>query len=210
VRDLYVPKYAALKYFLLALSTNAPDPIRIERGDRRYFICNFIEHSKSSEDSAEFFQKFATWLEQQDGYQIMCNWLHSLDISDANFRTPPITQAKLDLMEQETSAEGNTQLASLEIATTYRENAFMLKSVQDTWKLSQKSAVTALKNAGFEGVKRRWITGQKPTTLWIQKAFIPKINEPLKLDVFTDKRSFSVTLRSESNKDEHGFVDAEE
>lgn len=210
VRDLYVPKYAALKYFLLALSTNAPDPIRIERGDRRYFICNFIEHSKSSEDSAEFFQKFATWLEQQDGYQIMCNWLHSLDISGANFRTPPITQAKLDLMEQETSAEGNMQLASLEIATTYRESAFMLKSVQDTWKLSQKSAITALRNAGFEGVKRRWITGQKPTTLWIHKAFIPKIDEPLKLDVFTDKRSFSVALRSESEKYEHGFVDAEE
>ena len=194
VRDPYIPKYSAQKYFLLALSTNTYDPIRIERGDRRYFICEYIRHRQSSQESEEFFNRFAVWLEQQDGYQKMCNWLNSVDIKNVNFRSPPQTDAKIDLTERETSAEGNTQLASLELSTTYKEYAFLLKSVQDTWKLTQPSAITALRNAGFTDVKKRWNSGD-PYTLWFQKDCIPKNNYDLRVDIFMDKKSNALGLR---------------
>tara|TARA_B100001027_G_C16156671_1_gene280642 strand:- start:137 stop:559 length:423 start_codon:yes stop_codon:yes gene_type:complete len=124
----------------------------------------------------------------------MCNWLNSVDIKNVNFRSPPQTDAKIDLTERETSAEGNTQLASLELSTRYKEYAFLLKSVQDTWKLIQPSAITALRNAGFTDVKKRWNSGD-PYTLWFQKDCIPKNNYDLRVDIFMDKKSNALGLR---------------
>ena len=149
------PATTAIKHFSIILSSNVPDPIRIERDDRRYFVPIYSTHLEDKNESKLFFIKFVRWLQSEGGLQEMCDYLHSYDLAGWDFSSPPMTKDKQDLMETETSQEQLIEKAALEINTMHKNEVIMAIDVQNKWNLSQYNAVKALKRAGFAKVKKR-------------------------------------------------------
>lgn len=164
--------HQADKHFGLYLSTNHYEPVKVEKDDRRFFIPTFSKHLISPEESDEFFTKFVNWLEQDDGFQIMCNFLSSVDISKHSFRRPPMTKSKSYLMEEERTPEQKALRVSIYLADpNHKSKGYTLEVVQEHWKLTPAYAKLALQKAGFVSVKRRWIAGQPPFHLWVHESF---------------------------------------
>jgi len=162
--------HQADKHFGLYLSTNHREPVKVEKDDRRFFIPAFSEHKHSPEESDEFFTKFVNWLERDDGFQIMLNFLSCLDISQHSFRRPPMTESKSYLMEHERTPDQKALRVSIYLADqTHKLMGYTMEVVQEHWKLTPAYAKMALQKAGFVSVKRRWIIGELPFHLWIHE-----------------------------------------
>ena len=90
-----------------------------------------------------------------------------------DFRSPPITKDKEDLMETETSQDQKADKATFEILTLHKDKVFSLVDVQNTRGLSPYNAKQVLLRSGFEKNKRRW--GDKPPVSgWVHSAYIKK------------------------------------
>jgi hypothetical protein len=103
------------------------------------------------------------------------DYLHSLDIRGYDFRSPPNTSAKDEIMEEQTATEDNTTSASIELYEQYKHCVFSPTDVTHAWKITEPSARKALKNAGFVSVKRRWVSGKgiNPTSRYVHKTLVP-------------------------------------
>lgn len=144
------------KYFAIYLTSNVEDPVRVEENDRRFFITEFSHHPINQIESHKFFsEKLLVWLKEEGGYQTMLNFFDTLDITEFNFRSAPMTQSKKRLMETESNPVQAQQRATLVIQENYKDYAFTPEAVQKHWKLSNFHAREALKNAGFESVRRK-------------------------------------------------------
>ena len=163
------------KYFGIIASSNVFDPIRIESNDRRWFVPAYSKHLESTNETKAFFRGFANWLEKSDGLQMIFDYLHSLDIRGYDFRSPPNTSAKDEIMEEQTATEDNTTSASIELYELYKNCVFSPTDVTHAWKITEPSARKALKNAGFVSVKRRWVSGKgiNPTSRYVHKTLVP-------------------------------------
>jgi hypothetical protein len=181
VEEKFQPKRKAQKYFGLVLSSNFPDPVKIEQHDRRYFVAHFSEHQQSEKETKQFFVKLTHWCNSENGYQEMFNWLHSVDISEIDFRQTPMTTEKDELAEVQTSADGNIEKASIELTGRFKDACFSLTDVQDYWKLSQPSAKIALANAGFISKKRRWQKGLNPSWRYVHKDRFEGVGESISM-----------------------------
>lgn len=176
------------KYFALYLSSNVEDPVRIEENDRRFFITAFSNHLVNQIESHQFYNdKLTKWLQEEGGYQTMLNYFNSLDISKFNFRSAPMTNSKLMLMENDSNPIQLQQRAALVLQDKYKDYAFTPQSVQTHWKLSNFHAREALKSAGFISVRRKsWYStvrgleknSKKDTAirLWVHKDKL--LNDP--------------------------------
>ena len=161
------------KYFGIIASSNVFDPIRIESNDRRWFVPAYSKHLESTKETKVFFRGFANWLEKSDGLQMIFDYLHSLDIRGYDFRSPPNTSAKDEIMEEQTATEDNTTSASIELYEQYKHCVFSPTDVTHAWKITEPSARKALKNAGFVSVKRRWVSGNNPSSRYVHKTLVP-------------------------------------
>ena len=161
------------KYFGIIASSNVFDPIRIESNDRRWFVPTYSKHLDNSNETKAFFRGFANWLEKSDGLQMIFDYLHSLDIRGYDFRSPPNTSAKDEIMEEQTATEDNTTSASIELYEQYKHCVFSPTDVTHAWKITEPSARKALKNAGFVSVKRRWVSGNNPSSRYVHKTLVP-------------------------------------
>jgi hypothetical protein len=163
------------KYFGIIASSNVFDPIRIESNDRRWFVPAYSKHLDNCNETKAFFRGFANWLEKSDGLQMIFDYLHSLDIRGYDFRSPPNTSAKDEIMEEQTATEDNTTSASIELYELYKNCVFSPTDVTHAWKITEPSARKALKNAGFVSVKRRWVSGKgiNPTSRYVHKTLVP-------------------------------------
>ena len=170
----YQQPYVANKYFNIVASSNVYDPIKIEQNDRRYFVPVYSKHLHNPDKTKAFFSDLTTWLEEEGGLQVMANYLHSLSIENFNFRFPPHTQAKDEIMEVSTSSEDKVTTASMEINMSYKDCVFSLHSVMSEWQMKQSDARQALKGSGFIKVKRRWTEGSDPTNMWVHKTLVPE------------------------------------
>ena len=164
------------KYFGIIASSNVFDPIRIESNDRRWFVPAYSKHLDNSNETKAFFRGFANWLEKSDGLQMVFDYLHSLEINDYDFRSPPNTSAKDEIMEEQTATEDNTTSASMELYKLYKDYVFSPTDVTHAWKITEPSARKALKNAGFVRVKRRWVSGNNPSSKYVHKTLVPTAN----------------------------------
>ena len=182
-RDPFMPLQNAEKKFGLFLSSNFPDPIQVENIDRRYFIPCFSRHLVNNSETPQFFSYFVNWLEEENGYQEMLNYLASVDLSKYSFRSPPLTKDKLDLMEDQPLSDQKMEQAALELNQSFRNYGFKLVDVRNHWGLSDHGAKTALKMAGFYNKKLRWIEGENSIGLWIHKSFNWRENK-LGLELF--------------------------
>jgi len=163
------------KYFGIIASSNVFDPIRIESNDRRWFVPAYSKHLDNSNETKAFFRGFANWLEKSNGLQMIFDYLHGLDIRGYDFRSPPNTSAKDEIMEEQTATEDNTTSASIELFELYKSYVFSPRDVTHAWKITEPSARIALKNAGFVSVKRRWVSGKgiNPTARYVHKTLVP-------------------------------------
>ena len=162
--------HQADKHFGLYLSTNHREPVKVEKDDRRFFIPAFSEHKHSPEESDYFFSKFVQWLEQDDGFQIMLNFLSCLDISQHSFRRPPMTESKSYLMEHERSPDQKAHRVSIYLADhAHRQMGYTLEVVQEHWRLTPAYAKMALQKAGYASKRLRWIIGEPPFHLWVHE-----------------------------------------
>lgn len=185
-RDPFEPLGTVEKKFGLFLSSNFPDPVKVENIDRRYFIPCFSRHLVNNTETPQFYSSFVYWLEENDGYQQILNYLSSIDLSEYSFRSPPLTKDKLELMEHQTVADQKIEQASMELSHSFRNYGFKLVDVQNHWGISELSAKTALKNAGFFSKQLRWQEGQDQTRLWIHKSFDWKENK-VGLELFSSR-----------------------
>jgi len=142
------------RYFSLVLSSNFPEPIKIEEGDRRFFVPRFSDHKISLASTREFFARFKSWLENENGFQIMCDYFHNVDLSNMDFLLAPLTESKLEITEDETSQESKIEQAAIEISNLERF-AFKISKVQEEFGLTQPSAKRALAMAGCEKKRLR-------------------------------------------------------
>ena len=153
------------------------DPIKIEQNDRRYFVPVYSTHLNCPDETKAFFGDLTTWLEQDGGLQEMANYLHSLNVETFNFRFPPDTEAKQQIMEVNTASEDRVTQASMEITLRYSECVFALDSVVSEWQMKQSDAKQALMSSGFIKIKRRWTEGSSPSNMWIHKNLVPENNK---------------------------------
>ena len=161
------------KYFGIVASSNHYDPVRIEQNDRRWFVPTFSKHQENTQETKVFFSIFANWLESSNGLQEMTDYLYNLDISGYDFRSPPHTSAKEEIMEQNTTIEDNTSTASVELYAKYTGYVFALSDVVREWKIPQSAAKKALQEAGFQTHKVRW-KELGNLNRWIHKSLVPK------------------------------------
>ncbi|MDG2403994.1 MAG: hypothetical protein P8M25_03275 [Paracoccaceae bacterium] len=165
------------KYFGIVMSSNVPDPVRIEQNDRRYFVPVCSKHLLSTSETKVFFGKLTDWLYKEGGLQQLCNYFHSQNIDDFDFRVPPSTVDKYEITEQQTASEDNVNTAAMVIADQYQDHVFSLTDVVQQWHISQSNARRALKLAGFARVKRRWTSGDNAHSCWVHKSLIPADND---------------------------------
>jgi hypothetical protein len=65
-------------YARIIICSNNPRPLRLERGDRRFYCPASCKHRSDPEETAQFFQRFLTWKEQNS--TVIYQWLSSVDL----------------------------------------------------------------------------------------------------------------------------------
>ena len=202
VEEKFIPSSQQTKHFGLALTSNFDNPVLIEDTDRRYFVS---WKSEKRADNKTFFNVMANWLTNEDGLQEMCDYLHSVNLDGFDFRNPPMTNQKKNLMEVETSAESKTDLAMVFLRSnpTY---AFKLHSIQSHFKVSQYDAKQAMRKAGFErSARKRFIKGADAFSLWFHKDCPEKkikepniwINENSVITIYPEMTEEAITIAKE-------------
>jgi hypothetical protein len=184
------------KYFGIIASSNVFDPIRIENNDRRWFVPTYSKHLDNSNETKSFFKGFANWLEKSDGLQTIFDYLQSLDIKNYDFRSPPNTPAKDEIMEEQTATEDNTTSASIELYELYKSYVFSPTDVTHAWKITEPSARKALKNAGFVRKKRRWLADSNASWRYVHKSLIPENSDwsTVQYNLFTRRTEDNPTI----------------
>lgn len=67
---------------ILICSNIEERPLVIEKGDRRLYVAEPCDHRVSPEETAEFFARFAEWLDLPDTPTVLYHWLKSIDLTD--------------------------------------------------------------------------------------------------------------------------------
>ncbi|MDB4091713.1 DUF5906 domain-containing protein [Planktomarina temperata] len=209
VEGKYANAYVANKYFNIVASSNVHDPIRIEQNDRRYFVPVYSKHLNAPDETKQFFASFTDWLEEQDGLQAMANYLHSLNVDNFDFRFPPHTAAKSEIMETTTRGEDNTTKAAMELKMQFDDCVVSLNDVVSQWLIKQSDAKHALRSAGFTSVKRRW--AGDPTYMWVHKSLVPEDGDWSQVGyrLFTRRESYNPQHWGEKKTPSHDFIEVE-
>ena len=203
VNEKMLPQYTMDKAFSLVLSSNHPNPITLEATDRRYFVPTW---STVADDTKPYFKRFADWLNNEGGYQEMCNFLHSVDVSDIDFRNPPMTNDKQNLMVLETAQDAKGDSASVYLAQN-TDYVFKPAFVGREFKISVQQAQQALREAGFSPhEKRRWQKGAPPFTAWVHKSFAISQGKTPKLWEGKGRDGVSYQLLEDDNNPIHEFL----
>lgn len=87
-------------YLNFIITSNDHLPLVLEKGDRRFWIPDFIKHQESVSETADFINnKLKPWLENENGFQLVRDYLEQVDLN--KFRptdAPPMTTSKQELM----------------------------------------------------------------------------------------------------------------
>lgn len=91
------PTITIKNYLNFIITSNDHLPIMLEKGDRRFWIPEFIKHKESV---GEFINNtLKPWLENENGFQLVRDYLEQVDLK--KFRptdAPPMTASKQELM----------------------------------------------------------------------------------------------------------------
>jgi hypothetical protein len=67
-------------YARIIICSNNPRPLRLERGDRRFYCPAPCKHRTDADETAQFFEQFLIWKEQNR--DAIYQWLASVDLKD--------------------------------------------------------------------------------------------------------------------------------
>jgi hypothetical protein len=76
-----VPEYEVRDYKLIAITSNEPNSIKINEGERRY-ICAKFEPNISRNGDEKYWQELYHWLDKEQGRGIVRHYYESLNVSD--------------------------------------------------------------------------------------------------------------------------------
>lgn len=87
-------------YLNFIITSNDHLPLVLEKGDRRFWIPEFIRHKESIQETSDFINtKLKPWLMYEGGMQLVRNYLEQVDLSSYHpTDAPPMTIPKQELM----------------------------------------------------------------------------------------------------------------
>ena len=87
-------------YINFIITSNDHVPLMLEKGDRRFWIPEFIKHKESQQETSFFINnKLKPWLLREGGFQLVRDYLQSIDLTAYSATdAPPATISKSDLM----------------------------------------------------------------------------------------------------------------
>jgi len=151
------------KHFKLIITSNSHKPLHIEQGDRRYWVCEYIDHKESKEETAAFLDTFSVWLDA-GGLQELRDWFELVVCEERMFRTAPDTEAKAEITARDKTADYQVELADF---LEPRKGGFIFSVTQiqgDRFKfLAERDIAAVLRGMGFVE-KRRNVYGK--ARLW--------------------------------------------
>lgn len=165
-----MPQRQVTKHFAVVISSNHLNPIAIEKGDRRYFVPVWSVNKVHKDETHRFIKyQMVRWLEQENGYQILRNWLQHVNLANIDFETAPMTKEKSEIWTEVSASESrDAQIGAW--MKTMDEGKFLLTSseVSEYWRISNSDAQNYMKAGGYES-KRMRITGSgtPPVYVWL-------------------------------------------
>ena len=117
INEKYVKQHFIETSFRLVHASNHEVPFQIDDGDRRFWVPDWQGFKAQRDDATVtleaarsehrlFIQRFADWLEEDDGYQLLCDYYHSLPMDPQRLRqAPPVTPQREKLVKADLDAE---------------------------------------------------------------------------------------------------------
>ena len=117
INEKYVKQHFIETSFRLVHASNHDVPFQIDDGDRRFWVPDWQGFKAQRDDETVtleaarsehrlFIQRFAGWLEADDGYQSLCDYYHSLPMDPQRLRqAPPTTPERKKLVKADLDAE---------------------------------------------------------------------------------------------------------
>lgn len=162
------------KHFKLIITSNSHKPLHIEAGDRRYWVCEYIDHKTSKEETAEFLATFSVWLDGK-GLQELRDWFELVVCEERMFRTAPDTEAKAEITARDKTADYQVELQDF---LEPRKGGFVFSVTQiqaDRFRyLAERDIASVLRDMGFIE-KRRLSYGR--ARLWEHPALATNKDE---------------------------------
>lgn len=85
--------YSIENYINIIINSNDYDPVVFESHDRRFFIPQFIEHRVDNKETQAFIGKLASWIENENGAQMIRDFLEQINLSAYHPKAPAIMTA---------------------------------------------------------------------------------------------------------------------
>ncbi|MBB3104396.1 primase-helicase family protein [Azomonas macrocytogenes] len=99
VNPKFRPQINIKNYINFIMSSNDHVPITLEKQDRRFWVPQFIKHKVSQTDTSRFINKqLKPWLENDEGFQKVRDYLETVDLDAFDPSLPPMTDSKYELM----------------------------------------------------------------------------------------------------------------
>lgn len=94
-------------YLNLIVTSNDHIPVLLEDGDRRFWVPQFIKHRENQRETSYFINnKLNPWLEKEDGFQLVRDYLEAIDLSAYYPTDPaPMTKSKKELLGHSTESK---------------------------------------------------------------------------------------------------------
>jgi hypothetical protein len=95
------------------IDSNAKFPLHIEKGDRRYWVPEFVEHKVDQKETAKWLNsEFVPWVSKAGGLQEIRDHLEwiATRISEGDFERAPNTAAKLEITAEDSSEDYEVEL----------------------------------------------------------------------------------------------------
>ncbi len=125
------PTITINNYINFIITSNDHVPIMLEKGDRRFWIPEFIRHKEGQQETSFFINnKLKPWLLNEGGFQLVRDYLQSIDLTAYNATdAPPATVSKSDLMGFSTA----DKLEEVLTAAIESTNVITLRSIKDSY-----------------------------------------------------------------------------
>lgn len=186
-----VPQRHVEKHFGVVITSNYQVPITIDKGDRRYFVPVYSKHlhddgegMAGKNETARFIERFDAWLKADGGFQVMRDWLETLDMDGTGFRMAPDSPDKTEIWQETRAYDSNeAEIGAWLHSKSDRKLVFSSTAVARYWGISDVDAQTILKKSGYvakqinlerigEGNSRFWVPKKHQDTRgWAQKGW---------------------------------------
>jgi hypothetical protein len=135
-------------------------------------------------ETARFIERFDAWLKADGGFQVMRDWLETLDMDGTGFRMAPDTPDKTEIWQETRAYDSNeAEIGAWLHSKSDRKLMFSSTAVARYWGISDVDAQTILKKSGYvakqinlerigEGNSRFWVPMKHQDTRgWAQKGW---------------------------------------